>query len=435
MDFLKKSTALWALATVPIIHAHTLFTNFFVDGVGQGNGTCIRMNDNPSQASFPIPNIESNDMACGIHGMHGVSRVCPIPAGSLLTFEFRSWAADRTKPRLDSSHKGPCAVYMKKVSSAVSDTATGAGWFKIWDQGFDAASGKWCTETLIANGGLLSVNIPQGVQRGYYLLRPELLALHNAGNRDPQFYVGCAQVFVEGGGDMVPVDMVSIPGYVTYGEPAVAFNIWKQPMDLPYPIPGPRVARFEHAGAVANTVQDEGLRPDGCIMENGNWCGFEVDDYSDEAGCWAAGEQCWDQNQDCWDSAPPTGGRGCELWAQKCKALNAACKARNFNGPPNRGRYLTPERETIAPPVPRATGGGSEVFPSERSGLASVSVSRGYQGPDPVATAGPTSAGYTHEISELAPEATRAPVRVVTVYETDVETDWVTVTVRRGLRA
>lgn len=71
-------------------------------------------------------------MCPGIDGSIGVERVCPANAGSTLTFEFHDRPDIVTSGAIDSSHKGPCAVYMKKVDSAVAnDTAKGDGWFKI----------------------------------------------------------------------------------------------------------------------------------------------------------------------------------------------------------------------------------------------------------------------------------------------------------------
>lgn len=108
---------------------------------------------------------------------------------------------------IDPSHKGPCAVYMKKVdNSAASDNAAGNGWFKIMEDGYDSTAGKWCTEKLIPNDGHLAATIPDDLAAGYYLVRPELLALHQADKTppDPQFYVGCAQIFLSSSGSAVP---------------------------------------------------------------------------------------------------------------------------------------------------------------------------------------------------------------------------------------
>lgn len=58
------------LATVAAqaVNAHTSFTNFFVDDVPQGDGTCVRMSNDIDKATFPIRPIGAvtgSDMACG----------------------------------------------------------------------------------------------------------------------------------------------------------------------------------------------------------------------------------------------------------------------------------------------------------------------------------------------------------------------------------
>ena len=136
-----------------------------------------------------------------VKGTTGVPYVAKVQDGSQLTFAIRSWADDPSKPSLDPGHKGPCAVYMKKVASAKDDkgkvatllelflsnfiVATGDGWFKVASEGY--AGGKWCTDKVIENGGFMSFNLPKGLLGGDYLVRPEILALHAvAGSNDPQ---------------------------------------------------------------------------------------------------------------------------------------------------------------------------------------------------------------------------------------------------------
>ena len=65
MHALKSGTVLLAASAAQLINAHTTFTNFFVDGVDQGDGVAVRMSNNIQQATFPIPNVTSPDMACG----------------------------------------------------------------------------------------------------------------------------------------------------------------------------------------------------------------------------------------------------------------------------------------------------------------------------------------------------------------------------------
>ena len=64
LSTVSKSLLLAATA-ISAVRAHTTFTDFFVDGIPQGDGTCVRMNQNIQQATFPISDVTSDDMACG----------------------------------------------------------------------------------------------------------------------------------------------------------------------------------------------------------------------------------------------------------------------------------------------------------------------------------------------------------------------------------
>ena len=229
----------------------------------------------------------------GVNGETGVSRIASVNAGDSLAFEWRDWPDASQPGSIDPSHKGPCAVYMKKVTnSAASNNAAGDGWFKIMEDGYDSTAGKWCTEKLIPNKGHLAATIPNDLATGYYLVRPELLALHQADKlpADPQFYVGCAQIFLSSSGSTVPPNTVPIPGYVNMSTPAMTFNIYDQPMKLPFPDFGPPLytagssKRDLQARGMAQTI---GLKPEACVMENANWCGFMPTSYTDETGCYA----------------------------------------------------------------------------------------------------------------------------------------------------
>ena len=233
----------------------------------------------------------------GVNGQNGVARVCPAKAGSKLTFEWRDWPDGTQHGIIDPNHKGPCSIYMKKVDNAATDPAIGDGWFKIFEENYDSAAGKWCTEKLISNNGHLSVNIPNNLAGGYYLVRTEILALHQADKSpaDPQFYIGCAQIFLNSQGTAAPKDTVSIPGFVDMTHPAMTFNIWSVPMKLPFPHPGPPTYTGSSYSNLdtgsTQTKQTIGLEPAGSIIQNNNWCGFPLPSYSDESGCYAVSPQ------------------------------------------------------------------------------------------------------------------------------------------------
>jgi hypothetical protein len=399
-------------------------------------------------------------MLLDVDGDQGVSRVQSVRDGATLTFEFRSWPNDPSKERLDPGHKGPCAVYLKKVDSAIEDPGHGDGWFKLFDDGYDAGSGQWCSDKLINNNGLFSVVLPKGLKGGYYLARPELLALHAANAGDPQFYAGCAQIFLESSGDLVPEETVSIPGYVKAGEPSVSFDIYNRD-NSEYTLPGPPVAKLSSGSAAvganldAQTTQTEGQRPEGCICENGNWCGVEVSDYSDETGCWASASECWKQVDACYKSAGPTGHKGCDTFQTKCKGIQDQCSAKNFQGPPNKGKDLTPRKETIDVGLVLATEGGGivaspktetpeiksaqtkrpvvEATPTEFSTIAPVATPEtGHEAAGPVNAEQPKQTTAVVPASEVAPAPTPATCPAgyacVTKYHTVVKTEVVYVT-------
>lgn len=280
--------------------------------------------------------------------------------------------ADASQPgSIDPSHLGPMAIYLKQVSDMKADEAAGPGWFKVWDEGYDKAAKKWATEKLIDNNGLLSINLPTGLATGYYLARHEIITLQNVTNElaDAQFYVGCAQLFVQGTSDSsVPSDkQVSIPGHITDpADPGLTFNIYKDDPTT-YPRVGPEAFSPTSSSNTNNKAQQtgkqtEGLIPDTCLLKNANWCATEVPAYTDEAGCWAANEDCYKQLDTCYNTAPPTGSKGCKVWEeQKCTVLQQACEAGDFKGPPDEGKKLGEDLDQGIPggKLPAAVNAGA----------------------------------------------------------------------------
>ncbi|KAL0944433.1 endoglucanase b [Colletotrichum truncatum] len=334
-----------ALALASAANAHTLLSELYINGKSQGDATCIRTPKSGDTATSPVAGLTSQDMACGKDGNIAAAYVCPAPGSSKLTFEFREWPDARAEGSIDGSHRGPCAVYVKKVDDMFKTSAAGDGWFKIWDDGYDESSGQWCVDKLIANKGLLTIELPSGLPAGYYLVRPELLALHQAVSlKDPQYYVGCAQIYVENGPSGVlniPSEYsVSIPGYIDGSEPGNNWNLYdkKQNPSGAYPIPGPKPysPSGTSSGSAALAAADiQGAIPSDCLVKNGNWCGKPLESYSTETGCWAQVEACYNQGETCFKSAPATGAKNCEAWnAGMCKVIEAECRGKNFNGPP-----------------------------------------------------------------------------------------------------
>ncbi|KAF5024719.1 hypothetical protein F66182_3203 [Fusarium sp. NRRL 66182] len=319
-------------------NAHTLFTTLYIDGENQGDGTCVRQPKDAAKANSPIYPITGDVMACGRNGDKAVQYICPAPGGAQLTFQFRESPSYSKPGVIAEGHKGPCSVYVKKVDDMYSDSAAGDGWFKIWEDGYNVEEGTWCVDRLRDNDGLLSVDLPTGLPSGYYLVRPEVLALHSAPEGDPQFYTSCAQIFIENGPEG-PLEIpekyqASIPGYVNKDTAGLTYNIYNDKKGK-YPIHGPEVWIPTSKETGTKQAQKDGIIPKDCLAKNANWCGKPIAKYSGQDKCWAATKECWDRVGDCWDNAPPTGGSGCDTWNDYCKEMNSACKSGDFEGPPS----------------------------------------------------------------------------------------------------
>ncbi|CRK33603.1 hypothetical protein BN1708_006100 [Verticillium longisporum] len=291
------------VSAAPLATAHTLLSKLYIDEVSQGDGTCLRMPEDGSKTTSPVDGLESDDMACGANGDTPAAFVCSAPAGATLTFEFRAWPDASNPGAIDPSHVGPCSIYVKKVDDPLNDPASGAGWVKLWHEGYNEDTGKWCVDNLIANKGLLSFELPSGLAKGNYLVRSEILALHQAHSKgDPQYYVSCAQVHVEEGPrtfDVPDKYKVSIPGHVDGSEKGNTFDVWEP-----------------------------------------KWPYLDL-------GCWAAVEACFAQGDKCFNPTPPTGVKNCDLWNEKlCKVIQSRCEDGEFEGPPE------VELEEVTNPAP-----------------------------------------------------------------------------------
>jgi lytic cellulose monooxygenase (C1-hydroxylating) len=102
------------------------------------------------------------------------------------------------------SHKGPVQVYIAPTQTE----GKGNVWVKIASDGFN---GQWATDKLRASKGQHSFTIPSGLAPGEYLIRPEIIALHE-GNRQggAQLYMACVQFKVTGDGSKVCLFLVKI---------------------------------------------------------------------------------------------------------------------------------------------------------------------------------------------------------------------------------
>jgi hypothetical protein len=143
-------------------------------------------------------------------------------------------------------------VWMYKCAGAFSSCdGSGAEWFKIDEGGFhgdgvkvflDTETGSgWDIAKLVGGNKSWSSKIPAGLAPGNYLIRHELIALHQANN--PQWYAECAQIVVTGSGTAQPDSSykAAIPGYASNNDANIRFNINDHSLPQTYRVPGPAV--------------------------------------------------------------------------------------------------------------------------------------------------------------------------------------------------
>ncbi|EMD97722.1 glycoside hydrolase family 61 protein [Bipolaris maydis ATCC 48331] len=245
--------------------AHTFIWGVFVNGVDQGTFTGIRIpgyngqNGKGGYNNSPVKDLSSIDMRCNVMGdvqAHDTIKVAP---GDNLTFDWHHELRNNSDEVIAYSHHGPSLIYISP------DPPTNTSFVKLWHAGkiesnpFPQA-GKWSTTADIrANYGRMNVRIPAGLKAGPYLIRAEMIGLHEGDvsfaqnpRRGAQFYPDCVQIEVVEGGEVELPEGVGFPGAYSYEDPGVVHNIYcstetkkptgsAAPCPTDYVIPGPTV--------------------------------------------------------------------------------------------------------------------------------------------------------------------------------------------------
>lgn len=81
---------------------------------------------------------------------------------------------------------------------------------------------------MVSGNSGISYTIPSCIKAGYYLVRHEIIALHAAYSYPgAQFYPGCHQLQVTGGGSTTPGNLVSFPGAYKSTDPGITYDSYK----------------------------------------------------------------------------------------------------------------------------------------------------------------------------------------------------------------
>ncbi|KAI1850992.1 hypothetical protein JX265_007317 [Neoarthrinium moseri] len=229
--------ALPLLLAAPLVAAHGAVTSYIIGGKEypgyQGfspvAGAQIIQRQWPDYN--PIMTVTDGKMLC--NGGTSAPISAQIAAGENITAVWKQW----------THQQGPVMVWMYACSGDFGACdGRGKGWFKIDEMGAWGGvlnSNNWGTAIVYKNLKWSS-KIPTSLKPGKYLIRHELLALHQANT--PQFYPECAQIEVTGSGSAVPGGefLTKIPGYASQSDPGVTVDIY-QGKATTYTCPGPKV--------------------------------------------------------------------------------------------------------------------------------------------------------------------------------------------------
>lgn len=137
-----------------------------------------------------------------------------VASGTKVTAKWSQW----------THAQGPVMVWMYKCAGDFSSCdGSGKKWFKIDQEGMTApplSGSNWGTAKVMKDLAWTST-IPAKLAPGNYLIRHELLALHQSNT--PQFYAECAQLVVTGSGSESPSGdfLANIPGYAPQSDPGI----------------------------------------------------------------------------------------------------------------------------------------------------------------------------------------------------------------------
>ncbi|KAK4148553.1 polysaccharide monooxygenase Cel61a [Chaetomidium leptoderma] len=180
----------------------------------------------------PVEDVTSIDVQCN-SGAEPAKLHAAATAGSTVTLNWTLWP---------NSHVGPVITYMARCPDAGCQAwspGKSAVWFKVKEGGREGTSNNWAASALMKTPATVTYTIPSCLKSGFYLVRHEIIALHSAyAYPGAQFYPGCHQLNVSGGGSTVPSSLVAFPGAYKGSDAGITYDAYKAQA---YTIPGPAV--------------------------------------------------------------------------------------------------------------------------------------------------------------------------------------------------
>ncbi|KAF1978776.1 cel1 protein precursor [Bimuria novae-zelandiae CBS 107.79] len=235
MMFSSAITAVALLASQAA--AHGAVTSYVIDGTTYPGyeGFAPATSPKTIQREWPDynPTMTVTDKKVMCNGGTKADLSAPVKTGGKVKANWKQW----------THAQGPVMVWMYKCAGdfAACD-GSGKKWFKIDQKGMTApplSGTAWGANDILKNLSWEST-IPASLAPGNYLIRHEIIALHQANT--PQFYAECAQIQVTGSGSAQPSGdfLATIPGYAPQSDPGITVDTYMS-QQTTYTPPGPQV--------------------------------------------------------------------------------------------------------------------------------------------------------------------------------------------------
>jgi cellulase len=187
-----------------------------------------------------VSDYSNPDMICHKGATPGGTHA-EVAAGGTVQVQWTKWP-----------HPGPVIDYLAKCPGDCEtvDKST-LQFFKIGEDGMldngITYDHKWAADVLASNNNSWNIVIPKDISSGNYVLRHEIIALHQAQNPGgAQNYPQCLNLMVTGGGSDNPPGVAGTALYKA-NDPGIQVNIYTS--SLTYTIPGPSL----YSGAIRAT--------------------------------------------------------------------------------------------------------------------------------------------------------------------------------------
>ncbi|KAL1664520.1 glycoside hydrolase family 61 protein [Schizophyllum commune] len=267
-----------AAALIPSVAAHGYVSSITIDGE-EHKGPNVA--DGEAGAKYairavntidPVKGASNPDILCG-PGAKATAQYADAKPGSEVEVQWVGGGGQKWPHEV-----GPLLTYLAACPDSACDSwdAKDAQWFKIDEQGM-REDGTWVHQDLM-QGLPAKLTLPPSLAPGAYLLRHEIIALHNAINKGgAEFYESCAQIKVAGGdgedadddemrkreeGKPDDSELVSFPGAYKDDDKGILVDAYDLASPQDYVFPGPPVARLA-GGASSNSTSLGGAQSSG----------------------------------------------------------------------------------------------------------------------------------------------------------------------------